>query len=169
MQCAAEQKYCAGVLGQLRSLEGTLQGRRNSPWRRATMGVPNHFRGRRKVPTMSQVFCSIQNIYFRKTCFEHGDCKAADVLECQGLFLKWICYQISLCPWFLKNILLSLNIFRRPWKFFNSFQSVHFWIIDWIEHSRIKYKQCKWTEQYVDLFHLQLLFKNGCALIIRFV
>ena len=66
----------------------------------------------------------------------------------------WICYQNSFCPWFLKNILLSLNIFRRPWKFLNSFQLFHIWTIDCIEHSRIKNKQCEWTEQGVDFFHV---------------
>jgi len=33
---------------------------------------------------------------------------------------RWICYQNWLCPWSLKKILLSLSIFRRPWKFLNS-------------------------------------------------
>jgi len=31
----------------------------------------------------------------------------------------WICGQNRICPWFLKNVLLSLNIVQRPWKFLN--------------------------------------------------
>jgi len=94
-----------------------------------------------------------------------------DVLERQELSLNLLSKLVM--SLILENILLALNIFRRPWKFLNSFQTVHFWTIHYIEHSRIKNKQCKWTEQCVDLFQ-QLcskskLFKNGCVVWIRFV
>jgi len=70
----------------------------------------------------------------------------------------WIRYQNSLCSWSLKNILLSLNILRRPWKFLNSFEIFHFWTIDYIKLSRIKSKQCKNEQNSVDLFHLKHLY-----------
>ena len=36
-------------------------------------------------------------------------------------------------------------------------KNFHWRTIDYVEHSRIKNKQCKWTEQCVDLFHLKQL------------
>jgi len=48
---------------------------------------------------------------------------------------------------------------------------VHFWTIHCIEHSRIRNKQCEWTEQCVDFIHLSScvvkskIFKNGGVII----
>jgi len=65
-----------------------------------------------------------------------------------ALDFPWICYQNPLCSWSLKNMLLSLSIFRRPWKFLHSCEIVYYWNMDYFEHSRIKIKQCNcnWTE-----------------------
>jgi len=46
----------------------------------------------------------------------------------------------------------------------NSFQNVHFLTIDYIEHSRIKNKQGKLTEQCVDLIHLKQLCSKKCTI-----
>jgi len=69
----------------------------------------------------------------------------------------WICYQNVLCPWLSKKILLSLNISLRPWKFLNIFNLFIFRTIDYVEHSRIKNKPCKSTEQCIDMLHLKQL------------
>ena len=66
-----------------------------------------------------------------------------DVVERQGLSLNLLSkLVISL----ILKTLLSLSIFRRPWKFLNSCETVHYWTNHYIEHSRIKIKQCNWTE-----------------------
>jgi len=77
-----------------------------------------------------------------------------DVLERQGL--SWVCYQNWLYHWYLKNILLSLSIFRCPWKFLNSREFVQYSTINYIEHSRIKTMYLNTIN--ADLFHLTCCF-----------
>jgi len=74
----------------------------------------------------------------------------------------WICYQNALCPWFLKNILLSLSIFcvlENYWIIFKLF------IFEAISQSLLKGWMTVWTsaeivleEGNVDIF----LSFSGC-------
>jgi len=69
---------------------GVTRGSRGAqfPRRQMTMGPPNHYTGRRKVPTMSQVLSSIQRISSERP---HVPTWGAKVASCPGRHLTSLC------------------------------------------------------------------------------